>query len=78
MSGVALFFAPQWFSDSTYPPFNRHDAGDLDALLMPMGIAILIAARKLAQHCLLFGSLLRAAFSMRSITCWMNWCYRHW
>ncbi len=57
ISGVALFFAPQWFYDhiGPYPPFNRHYEGDLGTLLMPMGIAMVIAARNPAQHRLLFG-----------------------
>ncbi len=57
LAGVALFFAPQWFYDNigAYPPFNRHYAGDLGTILMPMGIAMLFAARNPAQHRLLFG-----------------------
>jgi hypothetical protein len=57
ISGAALFFAPEWFYDNirTYPPFNRHYVGDPGALLMPMGIAMVIAARDPTQHCLLFG-----------------------
>jgi hypothetical protein len=57
ISGVALFFAPLWFYNNigTYPPFNRHYAGDLGAVLMPMGVAMVIAARNPAQHRLLFG-----------------------
>ncbi len=38
-----------------YPPFNGHYEGDLGTLLMPMGIAMVIAARNPAQHRLLFG-----------------------
>ena len=55
--GMALFFAPQWFYDNIgpYPPFNRHYEGDLGTILMPMGIAMVIAARNPAQHRLLFG-----------------------
>ena len=54
---MALLFAPQWFYDNIgpYPPFNRHYEGDLGALLMPMGIAMVIAARNSVQHRLLFG-----------------------
>lgn len=57
ISGVALFFAPKWFYDNIgpYPPFNRHYEGDLGALLMPLGIAMVFAARNPAQHRLLFG-----------------------
>ncbi len=57
LTGVALFFAPQWFYDhiGTYPPFNHHYEGDLGAILMPMGIAMVIAARDPARHRLLFG-----------------------
>ncbi len=57
LTGVALFFAPQWFYDhiGPFPPFNRHYEGDLGTILVPMGIAMVIAARNPAQHRLLFG-----------------------
>ncbi len=57
LTGVALPFAPQWFYDhiGTYPPFNHHYEGDLGAILIPMGIALVLAARDPARHRLLFG-----------------------
>lgn len=59
-SGAALFFAPRWFFDNigTYPPFNRHYGGDLGAFLLPMGLALLLAARNPLQHRLLIGMVL--------------------
>lgn len=46
-AGSALLFAPQWFYDTlaTFPPFNRHYAGDVGAFLLPIGIGLLVAAR---------------------------------
>jgi len=46
-AGAALLFAPRWFYDTlaTFPPFNRHYAGDVGAFLLPIGLGILIAAR---------------------------------
>jgi hypothetical protein len=46
-AGAALLLAPQWFYDTlaTFPPFNRHYAGDVGAFLLPIGVGILIAAR---------------------------------
>ena len=45
-AGAALLFAPQWFYDTlaTFPPFNRHYAGDVGAFLLPIGLGMLIAA----------------------------------
>ena len=36
VSGVALFFAPQWFCDNiaAYPTFNRYCEGDLGAFVI--------------------------------------------
>ena len=47
IAGAALLFAPQWFYDTlaTFPPFNRHYAGDVGAFLLPIGLGILVAAR---------------------------------
>ncbi len=52
ITGLALLFAPQWFFDNvgTYPPFNRHYAGDVGSFLLPLGIALAWAARNPAQH----------------------------
>lgn len=47
LTGVALLIAPFWFFQhiGTYPPFNRHYEGDLGAFLLPLGVALLVAAR---------------------------------
>jgi hypothetical protein len=55
LTGAALLFAPLWFYTyiGNYPPFNRHYAGDLGSFLLPLGFALLIAARKPLHHRLL-------------------------
>lgn len=52
ITGLALLFAPQWFFDNvgTYPPFNRHYAGDVGSFLLPLGVALVWASRNPAQH----------------------------
>jgi hypothetical protein len=52
LTGLALLFAPDWFYTNVgdYPPFNRHYQGDLGSFLLPLGIALLWAARRPAQH----------------------------
>jgi len=52
ITGLALLFAPQWFFDNvgTYPPYNRHYAGDVGSFLLPLGVALLWASRNPAQH----------------------------
>ncbi|RIK43803.1 MAG: hypothetical protein DCC55_04460 [Chloroflexi bacterium] len=55
--GLTQLFAPVWFFTTIgpYPPFNRHYLGDLGAFTLPMGIALLIAARNPIQHRLFIG-----------------------
>jgi hypothetical protein len=67
LTGVALLLTPLWFFNNigNFPPFNRHYEGDLGTMLLPMGIAMMLAARNPAQHRLLFavvvvGSVLHA------------------
>ncbi|MBZ0282958.1 MAG: hypothetical protein K8L97_19620 [Anaerolineae bacterium] len=57
LTGVALLFAPEWFFQNIgyFPPFNRHYEGDLGAFLLPLGAAMLWAAREPAKHGLLVG-----------------------
>jgi hypothetical protein len=33
-----------------YPPYNRHNAGDLGALQLPLGIGLLLAAREPSRY----------------------------
>lgn len=51
-SGAALLVAPAWFYETlgTFPPFNRHYAGDVGAFLLPIGIGLLVAARDPARY----------------------------
>jgi hypothetical protein len=55
--GVTQLVAPAWFFTNVgpYPPFNRHYMGDLGSFTLPMGIALLIAARHPFQHRLFIG-----------------------
>lgn len=52
LTGLALLFAPQFFFDNigTFPPFNRHYTGDLGTYSLPLGLALLWAARNPMQH----------------------------
>ena len=54
-TGAALLFAPRWFFDTigTFPPFNRHYAGDLGAFQVGLGVGLALAARDPARHRLL-------------------------
>ncbi|KPV48531.1 hypothetical protein SE17_37570 [Kouleothrix aurantiaca] len=54
-TGAALLFAPRWFFDNigTFPPFNRHYAGDLGAFQVGLGVGLALAARDPARHRLL-------------------------
>lgn len=51
-AGAALLLAPEWFYENvgTFPPFNRHYAGDGGAFLLPIGIGLLVAAQEPARH----------------------------
>ena len=55
--GVTQLLTPEWFfmTIGTYPPFNRHYLGDLGSFTLPMGIALLLAARAPSQQRLLIG-----------------------
>ncbi len=52
LDGLALLVAPTWFFENigTFGSFNRHYLGDLGAFLLPLGIGLLVAARKPRQH----------------------------
>jgi hypothetical protein len=52
LTGLSLLLTPNWFFNTigTYPPFNRHYAGDLGSFLLPLGIVLLWASRHPAQH----------------------------
>jgi hypothetical protein len=46
--GLLLLFAPEWFFTNvgTFPPFNRHYAGDLGSFQLALGAALLYALRR--------------------------------
>ena len=54
-TGLALMLAPEWFfaNVGTFPPYNRHYAGDLGAFQIPLGLGLLAAARAPARYRLL-------------------------
>jgi hypothetical protein len=45
--GAALLLAPEWFyaTIGTFPPYNRHYEGDVGSFVLPLGIALVAAAR---------------------------------
>ena len=51
-AAVALLVAPEWFFSNvgTFPPFNRHYAGDAGAFLLPSALALVWAARDPLRH----------------------------
>lgn len=51
-TAAALLFAPRWFFENVgeFPPYNRHYEGDAGAFLAAIGLALLVAARRPAQH----------------------------
>lgn len=67
LTGAAMLFAPTWFYENigTFPPFNRHYTGDLGAFQLPLGVALLWAARRPGENRIVIvfaaaGSLLHA------------------
>lgn len=58
VTGLALLLAPLWFYQNigTFPPFNRHYAGDLGAFELGLGLALLPAARRPGRHWLLLAA----------------------
>lgn len=61
-TGLALLLAPAWFYQNigTFPPFNRHYAGDLGAFELGLGLALLPAARHPGRHWLLLAAVAAA------------------
>lgn len=55
LAGLALLFAPRWFFDTigNFPPFGRHFMGDTGAFLLPIGLALIVAARDPRRYRLL-------------------------
>ena len=52
LTGLLLIFAPVWFYDNigTFPPYNRHYAGDTGTFVLAIGVMMLVAARQPAHH----------------------------
>ena len=65
VTGAALLFLPDWFFTNigTFPPYNRHFLGDLGTATLPLGIALVWAARNPARHRLLIGFAALAALA---------------
>ena len=53
--GVPGHCPPTCCRHGHFPPFNRHYAGDLGTFLLPLGLALLVAARNPSRHLLLIG-----------------------
>ncbi len=47
LAGLALLVAPRWFFDTigNIPPYSRHFMGDTGSFLLPVGVALILAAR---------------------------------
>ncbi len=75
LTGLALLFAPAWFYEhiGNFPPFNRHYSGDLGAFLLPLGVALLWAARQPAVH-----SLTISLAAVASLLHALNHAYDDW
>ena len=56
-TGAALLFAPRWFFEELgdFPPYNRHYSGDAGSFLLPLGLALLLAAERPSAHRLFLG-----------------------
>lgn len=50
--GLLLLFTPLWFYENvgTFPPYNRHYAGDAGTFTIAIGVMMLVAARQPFQH----------------------------
>ena len=51
LAGAALLLTPRWFFDSVAPfgTYNPHFLGDAGAFLLPVGVALMVAARDLSR-----------------------------
>jgi hypothetical protein len=65
VTGATMLLAPEWFfaNIGTYPPYNRHYLGDLGVVTLPLGLALVWAARHPAQNRLLIGFAALAALA---------------
>ncbi|HEU5318413.1 MAG TPA: NAD(P)H-binding protein [Chloroflexota bacterium] len=52
LAGALLLWATPWFYEhvGTFPPYNRHYAGDAGAFNLPLGLGLVWAARGLRRH----------------------------
>jgi uncharacterized protein YbjT (DUF2867 family) len=52
LAGALLLWATPWFYEhiGTFPPYNRHYAGDAGAFNLPLGVGLVWAARGLRRH----------------------------
>lgn len=56
-TGLVLLLAPEWFfaNIGTFPPFNRHYAGDLGSFQLALGGVLLYAVRLPLAHASVLG-----------------------
>lgn len=71
---VAFFSAPEWSFENVarFAPYNPHLLADIGAFGLPLGVALLIAARDPRRHALLvalaaLGNLAHAASHLRDL-----------
>ena len=52
LAGASLLVTPRWFFDNigTFPPYSPHFLGDAGSFLLPIGVALLVAATNPARH----------------------------
>ena len=55
--GTGVLFVPAWFFEHIvdFPPFNHHYPGDVGAFVLPLGMALLVAARSPCRYLALIG-----------------------
>ena len=62
-TGLALLLAPAWFYQNigTFPPFNRHYAGDLGAFQVGLGVGLALGNVRIDAHA---GGMVRAGYNI--------------
>jgi hypothetical protein len=52
LAGGALLLTPRWFFENigTFPPYSSHFLGDAGAFLLPIGVALVVAATNPLRH----------------------------
>ncbi len=63
-TALVMLAAPMWFYETVghFPPYNRHFIGDTATFTLPIGVALMWAARDLERHRALLALGLGASF----------------